>query len=281
MDPRARKFFGAALRIVLSGAALAFVFRQLNLRQLTETLRAIDPGWFLLALGAYTASKIVSAFRLATYLRTSGIPLTTFENLRLYFIGMFYNLFLPGGIGGDAYKVWLLRRDRQVPAGKSIQAILVDRVSGLAALTALAFFFAWYSFSGMPYAGWLLVAGLASLPAMFLVHAALGKHFLPITVSTTATAMVVQMLQAGSAWALLHGLHVSDALAPYLTVFLLSSLVAVLPISIGGIGLRELVFVTASNYTSVSAETSVAFSLLFFVITAVSSLPGGFISSRS
>jgi uncharacterized membrane protein YbhN (UPF0104 family) len=92
--------------------------------------------------------------------------------------------------------------------------------------------------------------------------------------------MVVQLLQVACAWTLLQSLHVADAPATYLTVFLVSSLVSVLPLSVGGIGLRELVFVTAANYSAISPESSVAFSLLFFVVTALSSLPGGFLSSR-
>ncbi len=268
------------MRISLSIAALSFVALQLDIPQLQKTLGATDPGWFLIALGTYTLSKVISAQRLSSYLNVNGIVLSAADNLRLYFIGMFYNLFLPGGIGGDAYKVWLLHRDRQVPVRNSIQAMLLDRVSGVVALASLAFLFGWFAFREWPHAGWLLAGSVILLPTMYFVHWILGRQFMPITTTTTATAMVVQLLQVISAWALLQGLHVADIPATYLTVFLVSSLVSVLPISVGGIGLRELVFVTAAKYSAVSPESAVAFSLLFFVVTALSSLPGGFVSSR-
>lgn len=240
----------------------------------------VDAGWALLALGAYVLSKVISAFRLSFYLRGNGIGLTESQNIQLYFIGMFYNLFLPGGIGGDGYKVWLLHRDWQVPVGKSVQGMLLDRISGLFALAVLGFLFAWLAFPEIPYHPWLLIGSIATIPAMYVVHRLVGKQFLPVTVQTTLASMFVQLVQVACAWALLRSLHIHESTAVYLAVFLVSSLVSVLPVSIGGIGLRELVFVTAAGYAPISPESSVAFSLMFFVVTALSSLPGGFISVK-
>ena len=47
---------------------------------------------------------------------------------------MFYNLFLPGAISGDAYKVVLLTRKYDVSYKKITAAVLLDRFSGLLAL---------------------------------------------------------------------------------------------------------------------------------------------------
>lgn len=266
--------------MALSATALYFVFRQLDMRRLIEVFSAISPWWGLLALAAYVFSKVISAYRLNYYLRCNDILLTETQNLRLYFIGMFYNLFLPGGIGGDAYKVWLLHRESQVPVGKSFQALLFDRISGLIALAALGFLFAWIAFPDVPYAPLFMAGMVAMLPAPYLLHRLLGRQFLPITLHTSTTALAVQGIQVACAWALLSSLDIREHTAAYLAVFLISSLVSVVPLSIGGIGLRELVFVIAAGYTGISRESSVAFSLLFFVVTAISSLPGGWITFR-
>jgi hypothetical protein len=268
------------LRAFLSAAALYFVFRQLDIPALKQVFSMIDPGWAFLAVGAYVLSKVISAFRLSFYLRGNSIGLTESQNLKLYFIGMFYNLFLPGGIGGDAYKVWLLHRDWQAAVGKSVQALLLDRISGLSALAVLGLLFAWFAFPEIPYNSLLPAGSVLLIPAMYAVHYFAGKQFMPVTVHTTFTSLVVQLVQVVCAWALLRSLHIHDHTTVYLAVFLLSSLVSVLPVSIGGIGLRELVFVTAAGYAPISPESSVAFSLVFFVVTAASSLPGAFISLR-
>ena len=59
-----------------------------------------------------------------------------------------------------------------------------------------------------------------------------------------------------------------------LVLFLISSIVAVLPITIGGVGVRELTFLYGFNYLGMSANSGVAFSFLFFIITMLSSLIG-------
>jgi hypothetical protein len=53
-------------------------------------------------------------------------------------------------------------------------------------------------------------------------------------------------------------------------------MVAVIPFTIGGVGARELVFVYAGQLLQVDIEKAVAFSLIFFLITACSSLAGAF-----
>jgi uncharacterized membrane protein YbhN (UPF0104 family) len=63
-------------------------------------------------------------------------------------------------------------------------------------------------------------------------------------------------------------------------LFLLSSVVAVLPFTIGGIGARELVFIFGADYLLIDKNTAVAFSILFFIITAVSSLSGIFYGTK-
>jgi uncharacterized membrane protein YbhN (UPF0104 family) len=60
----------------------------------------------------------------------------------------------------------------------------------------------------------------------------------------------------------------------YLSLFMASSVVAVLPITIGGIGARELVFILGHQWLPVDQEKAVAFSFLFFLVTAFSSLSG-------
>jgi len=56
-----------------------------------------------------------------------------------YYIGMFYNLFLPGSVGGDAYKVFLLHEQGVGRTKPLILATLLDRLSGLAMLALLTF----------------------------------------------------------------------------------------------------------------------------------------------
>lgn len=266
-----------ALRIGLSALALYIVFRQIDTQQLGDMLRTVQPAWLLAAIILYAISKLISSFRLTQYFHANEIGITEFENLRLYWIGMFYNLFLPGGIGGDAYKVWVLHRDLGAPVAKALQSVLFDRLSGLFALTALALLTTWVAFPEATWIWMMFPALLISIVLLVLAHYILAKALMRIVWSTTLYALAVQLAQLACAWTLLQALGLPEHTGAYLAVFLVSSAAAVLPLTIGGIGIRELVFITAAQYAPVSQETSVAFSLLFFVVTAVCSLPGAFV----
>jgi len=76
-------------------------------------------------------------------------------------------------------------------------------------------------------------------------------------------------------------MNVSLNLLPdYLLLFLLSSLATVIPLTIGGSGIRELVFIAAAQYTAIEEEKAITFALIFYAIGAATSLAGAFIGKN-
>ena len=78
----------------------------------------------------------------------------------------------------------------------------------------------------------------------------------------------------------MQALHLGGPLIPFLLLFLASSIAAVIPFTIGGMGARELVFMSGATLLGVSGEQAVAVSLLFFLLTAVSSLCGAVVKVK-
>jgi len=270
-----------ALKIFVTLWALYYVFSHIDIDTLLDILKSSDPGYLLLAFLAFNASKIISAIRLNRYFRALGILLTERNNLRLYYLGMFYNLFLPGGISGDGYKIYLLAKRHNSSYKKLFQATLLDRISGLSALLFLAgILFVFSSFSGLlvplPY---LAIFGVITIiPMIYLMTKKFFADYLEIFGTTTLLAFIVQLLQLLSAASIVWALPETTAsMTDYLTLFLISSVVAVLPISIGGIGVRELTFLYGFGLIGGDTTIAVTFSLIFFVITALSSLLGIFV----
>jgi uncharacterized membrane protein YbhN (UPF0104 family) len=62
----------------------------------------------------------------------------------------------------------------------------------------------------------------------------------------------------------------------YIFLFLISSVVAVLPLTIGGLGAREVVFLEGSKYFGLIRENSIVISILFYLITLFTSAWGLF-----
>lgn len=283
MGNRTKNLLKTLLKFVISGGALYIVFRNIDWDQTRSILLSAHIGWLLLALAFFVGSKVVSSLRLIIYFQSVGLQLSQKYNLRLYWIGMFYNLFLPGGIGGDGFKVYLLNKKFDTKVKPLIQASLLDRVSGLAALLFLAgvgYFF--IDSSGLP--NWLYYVNATALFLLIPIYSFVINRFFHAFHSsfwlTNFYSLGVQWLQVLSAYFILLSLGVSDLYLEYQVLFLISSVVAVFPFTIGGVGARELTFILGYQYVGIDENIAVAFSLLFFLITAVVSMFGGFLKAQ-
>ncbi len=253
---------------------LWYVSRKINLSKSWETIQRCNWLWLLVAVIFFVTSKIVSSVRLNIYFKNIRLTLSQILNLKLSWLGMYYNLFLPGGIGGDAYKVILLNRHYDQPAKLLTAAVLLDRISGLVGLSILAVTYYWMVFNGAQFS-WLFVAAI--LPGMIIYYFVVKKLFPSFISSFWSTfwmGILVQGLQVICVYCLMNALHLHEHQMPYILIFLLSSIVAVLPFTIGGLGAREVVFLWGSNQFLLNRDEAVCISLLFYLITVLVSLVG-------
>jgi hypothetical protein len=274
------KKFKILLKLGLTGIALYLVFQKIDTKQLLEIVKTIQWFWLLPAVLLFIVSKVFTAFRLNQYFKNISLYISERLNLKLYLIGMFYNLFLPGGIGGDGYKVYLLNKHFKTPIKKLIQSVLLDRLGGLVAIVFLLFglfLLVNIQIDFLETEVWnsLMIAGLIlTIPGFWLLQKYFFNDFLPSFWSANAWSMAGQLAQLICAWFILRSLGITENILAYQLVFLLSSIVAVLPLTIGGVGARELVFVYAHTYAGIEETAAVAFSLIFFLISAGVSLSG-------
>ena len=264
------------LKFAFSALLLYFIFDRIAFRDVWEVIKGSHPGYLLLALLFFVISKWVAALRLNRYFHEIGLALSGPSNLRLYLLGMFYNLFLPGGIGGDAYKGYALHRAFATPVKKLVAVLLLDRISGMYVLFAYScLLLLWLDPSWLAgYGGWVWVLLPVSLAVYFLLHRRLFPYVMPVFWPATAYSALVQLAQLASAYCIFLALGVAAEQLPYLLLFLVSSIVAVLPFTIGGIGSRELVFYYGAVWLQLQESTSLGVSMLFFGITALVSLCG-------
>ncbi len=267
-------------KILLSGLALALVFSKLDVSQTLSILKSLNVAWLILAILLFNLSKILSAFRLNRLFAAIGLNLLEVQNLRLYYIGMFYNLFLPGGIGGDAYKIVMLKKHKQSAVKKTTLAVFLDRLSGMLAIVfligAIIVGILQLEIPEM-YAAVIYLLLLALYPLFFLGLNYLLKEFKPAFISMSVLGFGVQFSQILCALCLLQAMDVGDLWPEYIALFLFSSIVTIVPITIGGLGARELAFLWGQRLLNVDISSAISLSLLFFLITAFSSLIGAFL----
>ena len=231
----------------------------------------------------FNVSKWISSARLLKLFHSAGSKISWKYNLKLYYVGMFYNLFLPGGIGGDGYKVYLLGKSQDVKRRDLLAAVLLDRISGAALLVFLAlliFVFTHEIIDLLPenFFFYLMIAGLVlAIPSLVALVKLGFKKFQKTSFHLVHLSFWVQVVQLICAGFILLSFGVEENFELYFVLFLVSSIAAMLPLSFGGVGLRELVFLYAANELPIDGTSAVALGLIFFLITALSSFVGVFL----
>lgn len=232
--------------------------------------------WFLfLAVLSFMFSKLLASFRLNINFRNINIHLPEWKNIKLYWLGMYYNLFLPGSISGDAYKVVILTKKFGAPYKKTGAAVLLDRFSGLLALGVILSIYAVVVLDNKLWDGLLIAGSVLAIVLAYLGVRLLFKDFLPGFWPTFFWGLAVQIFQVVCLYCVLLSLHIPLHQPEWIFIFLVASVVSVLPISLGGgLGTREFVFVQGATFFHLDVHLAVIISLLFYLSNLLSSVWG-------
>lgn len=184
---------------------------------------------------------------------------------------MFYNFFIPGGIGGDAYKVYILNKQFGWSAKKLTKAVLCDRLSGLLAIIILIEVLTFPLLPG--YCKLLIIPSvLATIAVARLFFMKFFPEFKRVFYITFLYSLGVQISQLLSIYFILKSFTQVEDIWIYFAVFLISAVLSV--ISFSGIGVREWLFMKAAQYFTFNADVSVSTAMLFSFITAIVALIG-------
>jgi uncharacterized membrane protein YbhN (UPF0104 family) len=270
------KWIKLAVKVAITMVCIWYISNKINKQELLNTWGSSNGWWVIAAWFAFMISKTLSAFRLNIYFRSLGVQMSEHTNLRLYWLGMFYNLFLPGSIGGDAYKVMRLSRVHHVSYKKMTAAVVLDRFSGLFALVLFTSFLWAAVFEGRFYSVWVLAGAIALIPLSYLAIRKFFPYFTKCYTPTYLWGLLVQMFQMVCMFCILKALHITDISASYsyLLLFMVSSVVAVLPFTVGGLGGREIVFLWGAQLLNLDVQNAIAASLLFYFVTVLASAVG-------
>lgn len=276
-----KKRLSALIKIALSAVAFYFAFCQIDFSELTKSLTRLHWGLVLIAAFLYYLSQIVSTYRLSIILRCLKDRVPFLWNLKLYLVGMAYNLLLPGGIGGDAYKVFRYNSRSGIPRKKYITALLGDRIIGLIGILTLllllvplaGFKSIWWNESWI----WLFI------PVGIATSYILVKRFFSVYVMsvfpTLALSIVVQLIQIAAIVIIAN--QVADCEpVDVATVFLISTVATAIPVFFGGLGAREVVFGMLFPMLGYSPEDGVLVAVIFSSIIVITSIPGLLISDK-
>ena len=273
---RRRRQLTSLLKIVFSLLLIYFVFTKIDFKDVWQVLKEAQIPYLIAAIFFLLLSKGMASIRLNMYFHQIGVKLTQRSNAELYLLGMFYNLFLPGGIGGDAYKGYAVRKKFGVSLKKVVAALLLDRLSGVLLLgiyaCVLGLLIPADEFSAIK---WIFGIGIAmGILASWFINKHYFGYLFPIYWKSLGYSSIVQIFQLICVLCILQSLDIQTNVLEYMFIFLVSSALSVLPVTVGGIGIRELVFLYGARLLGLDENTSIGVSMMFFFITALISFVG-------
>ena len=136
-----KKIIPLLLQSLVTLGLLVWIFWKADFRAKTwEELAAANPVWLAAGFGAAGVVNFLGAFRWGIFLRVLGVRLPAWQVLRLSFVGLFFNIFLVGAVGGDAVKVvWLVAKGH--PKTPALLSVFMDRMSGFGAMVVCSLLF--------------------------------------------------------------------------------------------------------------------------------------------
>lgn len=298
-----RKRWFNLVRILISFGALAFLFWKIGLGETLTVLRTAELRLLVGAFVLFVLSLVVRAGRWGVLLWALDLAVPFRRLVRLYFVGTFFNSFLPTGFGGDVVRALELTQDTPTPA--AVGTVLVDRLTGLLVLLAMGLVALPFSAGQLaPWLVWLLlgVAGGGLVAGGLLLEGRLLRRvtgWLPEQLSLSGSGPLGRIYAAVTgcgARAIARALGISLvfnvmnifinvlcgravgvdlSLGYFIITAPLISISLMIPISVGGVGVRDWIVVALFGPAGVGSNTAAAMSLSLYAVSAAAGLVGG------
>ena len=294
MRKRPLKFL---IKVGVSAGILSYLLFSVSPATIWESFLKADHFYISFALALYLAGQALSAYKWGVIAGMLGFRRSYKDFLAYYFIGMYFNLFMLGSIGGDIGRVYLLAGQEQSRM-RAAYSIFAERFTGGMALSVIA------SLALLSPAGRSLPAPLHLIIPLGTVLLWLGAFLLPHLLRLLPWAgRIIEKFNLKdydvfwrevrkTAWALalsfiFHGMNILVValvglalglpvpLVAYFFIVPIVDVVSAIPVSVSGLGIREGSYVFFLHMFGVGTAEGLTFSLLLLAIIMVSSLIGG------
>ena len=298
------------IKIAVSIGLITFLFHKLSPQNLLADLSRVSPWRLVIAAIIFFASVGLGAYQWHLLLRAGSIALPFAKTFKVYFVGMFFNNFLPAGVGGDVMKIYDVTRVGNDPH-QVFAVTMLDRVIGIAGLCVLALIASFILLAGSGldnlYLYIVIFAGCVA-PVLALImnkrlsrgvrrlfgaitlwglggrfdaifrHLGEYRRLRMLLVRLTVLAMVVQFLRVVTHVLVAQSLGIAVTDLSFIQFFVfvpLLSLIMILPISINGLGVREGAGILLFTQIGFSKEQALLMELITYAIMVMVSLVGG------
>ncbi|MHB8841391.1 MAG: lysylphosphatidylglycerol synthase transmembrane domain-containing protein [Candidatus Aquicultor sp.] len=303
IEQRKQPRYFAFLKITVSMALIATLLYKSDTQKYIELIRHSSPVYLLIALLLTVFSIIVSAYKWQLLTIAQGFTVPLRSLVSSYFVGLFFNNFMPTSIGGDVVRVYDLRKiTKDGPAAAAsvvAERVLASFTLGLIVLCGVAFG-PRYLMRYLPLITAFVAVCMASLIAVLYAHkfGAVLERFESVLVKKLKSmaesmrssvehkptlakvliySFIFQLMVVTINIFILKALGLNVPAAFVLLSIPIISAITMLPVSLNGLGVREAAYVYFFSQVGLSTEESIAVSIYFFLIVTLVSLIGGVI----
>ncbi len=296
--PPRRSLWPTLARIAVAAALLGFLLTRTGVAPLAQVLGRTNPFLFLAAVGLFASGQMIGALRWWAITREAGFAVSRAACLRICWTGMFAGIAIPSTVGTDGVRTFLL--GRQAPGRTlALSTVVFDRLIGLATLLLVALAaLAADRADGLPVElraavtslALLLSGTLAGLPLLLRwlpAESRLGRlaarHLRPFVTKpklfavTALASFCVHGLQIAAQKTLTEALDLDLPWGLVAIYHPLVVLAAAIPITPGGLGVREAAYAWLLGEAGVPIDDAVALSLLWWAVGVSVGLSGGLV----
>lgn len=293
-----KKKLATCLKISISAGLICYLIWLIDWGRAANAIQQADKQLFLLAPCSVFLGMTASSYRWIFILRDHAIAFALRKAYRGYLIGNFYSIFLPGVIGGDAVRIVYCVKATRCDTAVASASVFVERVSGIIAICGFMFVASWLFadhfpgelvtilqtpvqlFSGSLFLGLIiLMAGARYIrawvpPDKWRNPMAIFFHSGLMTIADLKWKTLVRVLllsaffQSGdivATFILSKAIGISLPLHVFFVVIPIVYLATVLPVSMGGVGVREGTIVYLLSQLGVENSMSITLSFLIYL----------------
>ena len=280
------------LKLLFGIIILVFLFSKTSVQDFLHLLGSANYKFFIAALLLYITGQVISSKKWMVLAQRLNFDYPFSQYLRWYFLGMFYNTFLPTNIGGDVVKIAKINDENPHTYKRAIISVFSDRMTGFYILSFFIFmgsiFYHYDSLINCFNFGIISAVLIVTILFVILIKnpkiipekyktiydfvKLLCDKFCIIKITILSLLFHVFLIVIHYCIARMYGMNIP--VLYYLLLYPIAAIIASLPVSINGVGIKELVYVYMLKQFSIDTSSAILFAMTFNMVALFSNLIG-------
>jgi len=305
-----KKLILLLVRIIISVSLIVFLVKTQfkDIRSALEIIKSVNKPLLILSLSTHIFGIWITAVRWNTLLGTQKVNLGTTTLTLTVLIGFFFNNFLPTSIGGDVFRTYDAAKKANIPIETSASIIIVERFSGVISASTYAIIALFLGFTAIGNRSFIIpviiffiiciiIAFLILNPSILRLNKLINKikflkkvkeklaniyftflsfkKFKWVLVRVLIYSFLLQFAVILNYFLAAKSLGINLNLTAFIFIVPVVTIIAMVPISIGGIGIRENTLVFIITAMGVGSEQAAICALLIFLMLIFIGIIGG------